>query len=77
MDATKDSLAIRQPRLAVEWLRSEDPKGVLLHHRGAYLKSVHLIVKWPLHRHSVSWPMDPPAVSGYVVRPQLPFPWVA
>ncbi|CAK9041434.1 Acetate/butyrate--CoA ligase AAE7, partial [Durusdinium trenchii] len=30
-----------------------DPKGVLLHHRGAYLKSVHLIVKWPLHRHSV------------------------
>jgi len=30
-----------------------DPKGVLLHHRGAYLKSVHLIVKWPLHRHCV------------------------
>ena len=27
--------------------------GVLLHHRGAYLKSVHLIVKWPLHRHCV------------------------
>eukprot|EP00913_Durusdinium_trenchii_P023953 g22495.t1 len=46
-------LAEGPPRLAVEWLRSEDPKGVLLHHRGAYLKSVHLIVKWPLHRHSV------------------------
>ena len=26
---------------------------MLLHHRGAYLKSVHLIVKWPLHRHCV------------------------
>lgn len=30
-----------------------DPKGVLLHHRGAYLKSVHLMIKWPLERHSV------------------------
>lgn len=30
-----------------------DPKGVLLHHRGAYLKSLHLLVKWPLLRHSV------------------------
>jgi len=30
-----------------------DPKGVLLHHRGAYLKSLHLIIKWPLPRHAV------------------------
>jgi len=32
---------------------TSDPKGVLLHHRGAYLKSLHLMVKWPLLRHSV------------------------
>eukprot|EP00927_Polykrikos_kofoidii_P034146 TRINITY_DN28991_c0_g1_i1.p1 TRINITY_DN28991_c0_g1~~TRINITY_DN28991_c0_g1_i1.p1 ORF type:complete len:560 (-),score=91.86 TRINITY_DN28991_c0_g1_i1:244-1923(-) len=30
-----------------------DPKGVLLHHRGAYLKAVNLIIKWPLDRHAV------------------------
>mmetsp|Transcript_103203 Transcript_103203/g.297204 ORF Transcript_103203/g.297204 Transcript_103203/m.297204 type:complete len:563 (-) Transcript_103203:297-1985(-) len=32
---------------------TSDPKGVLLHHRGAYLKAIHLLVKWPLLRHSV------------------------
>mmetsp|Transcript_63034 Transcript_63034/g.133050 ORF Transcript_63034/g.133050 Transcript_63034/m.133050 type:complete len:562 (+) Transcript_63034:164-1849(+) len=30
-----------------------DPKGVLLHHRGAYLKAVHLIIKWPLPKNAV------------------------
>jgi len=30
-----------------------DPKGVLLHHRGAYLNGMNNIVKWPLPRHAV------------------------
>lgn len=30
-----------------------DPKGVLLHHRGGYLKSLNLLVKWPMPRHAV------------------------
>mmetsp|Transcript_55904 Transcript_55904/g.141769 ORF Transcript_55904/g.141769 Transcript_55904/m.141769 type:complete len:565 (+) Transcript_55904:64-1758(+) len=43
-----------------------DPKGVLLHHRGAYLKSVHLIIKWPLPRHAVFlWTVPMFHLSGW------------
>lgn len=30
-----------------------DPKGVLLHHRGAYLNGMNNVVKWPLPKHAV------------------------
>ena len=55
-DAQKSKcLVVNAPTKRIKGSPGPDvfPSGVLLHHRGAYLKSVHLIVKWPLHRHCV------------------------